>query len=48
MAWVGEPFKETRSHFVEVLPEGGIATLEARLRARGRGAALQTPSVIVH
>ncbi|CAK9063678.1 Guanylate kinase 1 (OsGK1) (GMP kinase 1), partial [Durusdinium trenchii] len=27
--------QETRSHFVEVLPEGGIATLEARLRARG-------------
>ena len=23
------------SYFVEVLPEGGIATLEARLRSRG-------------
>ena len=27
-----------KSYFVEVLPEGGIATLEARLRSRGNGA----------
>ncbi|CAE7827723.1 GK1 [Symbiodinium sp. CCMP2592] len=36
--------KDNQAHFVEVLPEGGLATLESRLRARGGGdeAELQT------
>lgn len=32
-----------KSYFIEVLPEGGIATLEARLRSRGNN--LLTPTL---
>lgn len=32
---LGSTQEMQHSYFVEVLPEGGIATLEARLRSRG-------------